>query len=98
MTSESSASVLSRNRTELRPYQVGLLLDNPFTRSSNGNLSATRKLLTSRWLTDRIIGEVRQLAKAVQNSHDIVLDEFLPWSASSPNDDEAHRTGEAVEN
>jgi hypothetical protein len=39
------------------------------TRFSGGNLSANRKLLKLRWLTDRIIGEVRQLAKAVQRSY-----------------------------
>jgi hypothetical protein len=41
------------------------------TRFSNGNPSAKRKLLKIRWLKYRIIGEVRQLAKAVQNSRSV---------------------------
>ena len=39
------------------------------TLPSNGNRSANRKLLKLRRLVDGIIGEVRQLAKAVQRSY-----------------------------
>jgi hypothetical protein len=47
----------------------GHLPEQPVHTLLYGNQGSTRKLLKGRWLTDIIVGEVRQLAKAVQSPY-----------------------------
>ena len=85
-------------RSILPPPRAACTAVTPF---SNGNLSANRKLLKTRWLTGRIIDEVRQLAKAVQSSRRggrcpgrvLALTGIL-----LPHDDDVQRAAEAVGN